>query len=156
MAESISPFRKHFCILFRPTYSHYFIFFGPPGHPIIGDSKYGARQSFKLKDIALHSYSLTIIHPVTNIEVSIDLLLVLLFLLLLLIFLLIVPVCAYLFIDDIPAVIPHSNCDIVITDFVPRYRSGQHQNCVNVHTHKPYIQTHTHTHTHTRTDRHRQ
>ena len=39
------------------------------GHPIVGDTKYGAKQSFSKKDIALHAYSLTIPHPITNIKV---------------------------------------------------------------------------------------
>jgi len=38
------------------------------GHPIVGDVKYGAKQSFKLRDLALHAYSLTVTHPVTNKE----------------------------------------------------------------------------------------
>ena len=36
------------------------------GHPIVGDVKYGASQSFKQRDIALHAYMLTIAHPVTG------------------------------------------------------------------------------------------
>ena len=40
------------------------------GHPIVGDVKYGAPQSFRLRDIALHSLSLTIPHPITKIEVQ--------------------------------------------------------------------------------------
>ena len=47
----------------------FFTIMNVQGHPIVGDSKYGARQSFKNKDIALHAYSLTILHPITNIEV---------------------------------------------------------------------------------------
>lgn len=40
------------------------------GHPIVGDGKYGAIQTFTTKDISLHSYSLTISHPVTREMVS--------------------------------------------------------------------------------------
>ena len=36
----------------------------------MGDVKYGAPQSFKLRDIALHSLSLTISHPISKIEVE--------------------------------------------------------------------------------------
>jgi 23S rRNA pseudouridine1911/1915/1917 synthase len=36
------------------------------GHPIVGDGKYGAMQIFTTRDISLHSYSLTIRHPVTQ------------------------------------------------------------------------------------------
>ena len=41
-----------------------------PGHPIVGDVKYGAPQAFKTKDIALHAYALTVAHPVTSVEVK--------------------------------------------------------------------------------------
>ena len=40
------------------------------GHPIVGDAKYGAPQTFRIRDIALHSYALTVAHPVTKAEVS--------------------------------------------------------------------------------------
>jgi RluA family pseudouridine synthase len=40
------------------------------GHPIVGDVKYGASQSFRARDIALHSYSLTIDHPISKEAVS--------------------------------------------------------------------------------------
>ena len=36
------------------------------GHPIVGDGKYGALTSFPTRDIALHAYTLTIVHPVTQ------------------------------------------------------------------------------------------
>jgi len=34
------------------------------GHPIVGDTKYGAPQAFATRDIALHAWSLTVPHPV--------------------------------------------------------------------------------------------
>ena len=40
------------------------------GHPIVGDVKYGAPQTFKTRDIALHAYALTVAHPITTIEVK--------------------------------------------------------------------------------------
>jgi hypothetical protein len=40
------------------------------GHPIVGDVKYGAPQTFKTRDIALHAYALTVAHPITAIEVK--------------------------------------------------------------------------------------
>jgi 23S rRNA-/tRNA-specific pseudouridylate synthase len=40
------------------------------GHPIVGDIKYGAPESFKSKDIALHAYALTVPHPITAVEVG--------------------------------------------------------------------------------------
>lgn len=36
------------------------------GHPIVGDVKYGAPQRFKLRDIALHAYRLSFLHPGTK------------------------------------------------------------------------------------------
>ena len=36
------------------------------GYPIVGDIKYGAGQSFRTRDIALHSYGIVIAHPITN------------------------------------------------------------------------------------------
>ena len=36
------------------------------GHPIVGDVKYGALTSFPTRDIALHAYTLTIVHPVSQ------------------------------------------------------------------------------------------
>jgi 23S rRNA-/tRNA-specific pseudouridylate synthase len=39
----------------------------------VGDGKYGAKQTFKLRDLALHAYSLTLLHPVTNKEVPLRL-----------------------------------------------------------------------------------
>ena len=35
-------------------------------HPIIGDAKYSAKQQFKEKDIALHSYLISLKHPGTG------------------------------------------------------------------------------------------
>jgi 23S rRNA-/tRNA-specific pseudouridylate synthase len=40
------------------------------GHPIVGDVKYGAPQSFRSRDIALHAYALTVPHPITAVEVG--------------------------------------------------------------------------------------
>ena len=40
------------------------------GHPIVGDVKYGASQSFKQRDIALHAHTLTIAHPVSGEEMT--------------------------------------------------------------------------------------
>ncbi len=34
------------------------------GYPICGDKKYGAKQAFRTKDIALHAYYLAFQHPV--------------------------------------------------------------------------------------------
>ncbi len=42
----------------------------PKGHPIVGDIKYGAPQSFKQRDIALHSYYLSVPHPVTGLQMT--------------------------------------------------------------------------------------
>jgi len=36
------------------------------GHPVVGDVKYGAMTSFSTRDIALHAYTLTIVHPVSQ------------------------------------------------------------------------------------------
>lgn len=36
------------------------------GHPVVGDVKYGAPQRFKLRDIALHAYRLSFLHPGTK------------------------------------------------------------------------------------------
>ncbi len=36
------------------------------GHPIKGDVKYGAKRSNKHKNFCLHAYSLTMVHPTTN------------------------------------------------------------------------------------------
>jgi 23S rRNA pseudouridine1911/1915/1917 synthase len=38
------------------------------GHAICGDKKYGAKQSFRARDIALHAYCLDFRHPVTKRE----------------------------------------------------------------------------------------
>ena len=35
------------------------------GHPIVGDVRYGAPQSFKSRDIALHAHSLAFPHPIS-------------------------------------------------------------------------------------------
>jgi 23S rRNA pseudouridine1911/1915/1917 synthase len=40
------------------------------GYPIVGDIKYGAPQSFKQRDIALHSYYLSVPHPVTGLTLT--------------------------------------------------------------------------------------
>jgi 23S rRNA pseudouridine1911/1915/1917 synthase len=40
--------------------------FGHINHPIIGDLKYSANQQFKEKDIALHSYLISLKHPGTG------------------------------------------------------------------------------------------
>ena len=48
--------RKH---QIRSQLSHF-------GYPIIGDVKYGASQSFKTRDISLHSYAIVIRHPITK------------------------------------------------------------------------------------------
>jgi hypothetical protein len=40
------------------------------GHPIVGDVKYGAPQSFKQRDISLHACMLTITHPTTRKEMT--------------------------------------------------------------------------------------
>jgi 23S rRNA-/tRNA-specific pseudouridylate synthase len=42
------------------------------GHPIVGDVKYGAPQQFHQKDIALHAYSLSFPHPITNKAVTVS------------------------------------------------------------------------------------
>eukprot|EP01038_Epipyxis_sp_PR26KG_P007987 gene7987-10830_t len=42
------------------------------GHPICGDVKYGASQTFKTKDIALHAYFLSFPHPTTNKQMSFE------------------------------------------------------------------------------------
>lgn len=36
------------------------------GHPICGDVKYGAPQRFNFKDLALHSFRLSLVHPTTK------------------------------------------------------------------------------------------
>lgn len=36
------------------------------GYPVVGDQKYLARQSFKYRDIALHSYFISFKHPITS------------------------------------------------------------------------------------------
>jgi 23S rRNA pseudouridine1911/1915/1917 synthase len=40
------------------------------GHPIVGDTKYGAPQAFATRDIALHAWSLTVPHPVAKHNVT--------------------------------------------------------------------------------------
>lgn len=40
--------------------------FAAVGHPIVGDVKYGAPQRFQLRDLALHSYRLALMHPVSQ------------------------------------------------------------------------------------------
>ena len=82
---SFSPFipHLHFCLslpalhLSPSLFPYVYPTSSPPppfnflsGHPIVGDVKYGAPQSFRLRDIALHSLSLTIPHPITKIEVQ--------------------------------------------------------------------------------------
>lgn len=47
------------------------------GHPIVGDVKYGASPSFSSKDIALHSFLLSISHPISMQKVRLSSMIVL-------------------------------------------------------------------------------
>jgi hypothetical protein len=55
--------------IYMYMYTNTYMMF-PKGHPIVGDIKYGAPQSFKQRDIALHSYYLSVPHPVTGLQMT--------------------------------------------------------------------------------------
>lgn len=42
------------------------------GCPLIGDEKYGAKKTFKENTIGLHAFSLTFMHPVDQVEMTIE------------------------------------------------------------------------------------
>ncbi len=42
------------------------------GCPLVGDEKYGAKKQFKENTIGLHAFSLTFVHPIDKVEMTIE------------------------------------------------------------------------------------